>query len=371
MKPIPIRLANKPDTLKQPSSNTFFNEFKKLLAQWKNGPSTIGRTYPLPIFEENQILKLLADVKEILKIQPPLIKRTPGIIIVGDLHGNLLNLLQIFATHGLPPLQKYIFLGNYVNFGQFSLEVVIFLFTLLYMFPSFITLLRGSCQFYIAKGERTLTSNIEQFYGAESSLKTEFMETFNYLPLAAQISNNVLCGRSSLFTKYDTIKEIYQESLPIPYVLDQNKAFFAGFASITPTDETLSQFMENNGLDYIIFGGKNVGTGIEKINDETCFALSADSYIGYAGIINFVGNQPPFSLVFTTDSMLLREVTLFENIQSNHISKIRPVIRSIKPERRQLVQPVNHQGVPGMSKLPCLSPQPLNLGKNGWAMKSH
>lgn len=35
-----------------------------------------------------------------------------GLIVVGDLHGNLYVLLKVFEKYGLPPMTNYIFLGK-------------------------------------------------------------------------------------------------------------------------------------------------------------------------------------------------------------------------------------------------------------------
>lgn len=335
-------------------------ELKKLLIQWKNGPSQIGRTFPIPVFDEKDVLSLCNEVKDIIKIQPPVIQRKPGVIIVGDLHGNFLNLLQILAIHGLPPTQNYIFLGNYVNFGEFSLEVLIFLFSLYYLFPSQVTLLRGSNEFYPSKGPRTLASSIEFSYGPNSSLKSVFLDIFTYMPLAAMISNNVICSRSSLFSRYNTIQEIFHETMPVPCVNDQNQLFLSGLANVIPSEDILEEFMENNELDFVIFGGKNSSEGVEKFLDDRCFALSSDSYMGYGGIINYVGNQPPFSIILTTDSMLLRETALFQHVRPVSNQKIRPTICSVVPDRKQPL-PTVVMKKSNMVRLPNLSPQPANL----------
>ncbi|KAI5533175.1 phosphoprotein phosphatase protein [Trichomonas vaginalis G3] len=360
MRPVIIRQPPPAgDSIKKSMSNIIFMELKKILVQWKNGPSQIGRMYPLPVFDEHDIVQLCSEVKDILRIQPAVIQRKPGVIIVGDLHGNFLNFLQIFAIHGLPPNQNYIFLGNYINYGEFSLEVVIYLFSLYYLFPSNISLLRGSTEFYPSKGPRSLSSNIDTTYGPNSILKSVFLETFTYLPIACLIGNSVLCSRSSLVSRYSNLQEIFHETLPIPCVVDQSHLFLSGLANVIPSEEVLEEFLATNNLNFLIFGGKNAGDGVENMLDDRCYALASDAHMGYCGIINLVGNQPPFAIIFTPDSDLLRENAQMLRVRPMSNQKVRPTICSIVPDRKQPLPAAQIKR--NVSRLPSLSPQPLNL----------
>jgi diadenosine tetraphosphatase ApaH/serine/threonine PP2A family protein phosphatase len=111
--------------------------------------------------------------------------------VVGDIHGDVLSVVRIFQELGWPDTQSYLFLGDYVDRGNASCEVLALLYCLKVMFPENLFLLRGNHEF----------GSITQAYGfrAEcaarfvSQVYTEFVNSFSALPIAAIVNDTVFC----------------------------------------------------------------------------------------------------------------------------------------------------------------------------------
>ena len=89
-------------------------------------------------------LKLLWDkAKEVLSKESNIVKVPAPVTVCGDVHGQFQDLLEIFKLGGNLPETNYLFLGNYVNRGECSVEVFCLLLALKVRYPERITLLRG------------------------------------------------------------------------------------------------------------------------------------------------------------------------------------------------------------------------------------
>lgn len=63
----------------------------------------------------------------ILNDQPCLLRLKTPIVIVGDLHGQYFDLIRIFQKYGFPNIANYLFLGDYVDRGHDSLDIIVLL----------------------------------------------------------------------------------------------------------------------------------------------------------------------------------------------------------------------------------------------------
>lgn len=112
--------------------------------------------------QANDAMQLCSQAKDLFLIQPMLLELGAPIKICGDVHGQYTDLLRLFEYGGFPPevragftrmfpanannpmQSNYLFLGDYVDRGKQSLEVVCLLFAYKIKYPENFFLLRGN-----------------------------------------------------------------------------------------------------------------------------------------------------------------------------------------------------------------------------------
>ena len=95
------------------------------------------------------LLKIILDVTKINMVEPSLIdisiKKTETFNICGDIHGQFYDLLNIFKLYGYPSENnQYLFNGDFVDRGSFSVECLITLLCFKLLYPKHFYLARGN-----------------------------------------------------------------------------------------------------------------------------------------------------------------------------------------------------------------------------------
>jgi diadenosine tetraphosphatase ApaH/serine/threonine PP2A family protein phosphatase len=136
------------------------------------------------------------------------------VVVVGDLHGSLLDLLRILQGFGAPPETRYLFLGDYVDRGPHSIAVICLVLSFLCKFPSRLFLLRGNHEFSQINRVYGFWDEIIQRYKSDV-LWTRFQEVFSWMPLAAVVDRSVFCVHGGLSPLLDTPQVLADLEMPI------------------------------------------------------------------------------------------------------------------------------------------------------------
>jgi hypothetical protein len=85
--------------------------------------------------EEHAIKLICTKVKEIFAAEDNVCSLRSPITLVGDVHGQFYDVLELFRVGGDIPDTNYLFLGDYVDRGAHSVETITLLMILKLRFP--------------------------------------------------------------------------------------------------------------------------------------------------------------------------------------------------------------------------------------------
>lgn len=128
------------------------------------------------------------------------------VLIVGDIHGQFYDLLKIIDIGGDPATNKYIFMGDYIDRGYFSLEVLLILISFKINFPKNIVLLRGNHE--CRQLAETFNFYEEIMHKYDKDIFEAFIQCFQCLPLACILNKKFLIIHGGISPELNSIQQI-------------------------------------------------------------------------------------------------------------------------------------------------------------------
>lgn len=145
---------------------------------------------------EEEMKNLCLVSREIFLNQPILLEITAPIKICGDIHGQYSDLLRLFEYGGLPPKVNYLFLGDYVDRGLQSIEVICLLLAFKVKYPENFFLLRGNHECATLTKKYGFFEECKRRYNVK--LWKTFIDCFDCMPIAAIIDEKIFCCHGGL-----------------------------------------------------------------------------------------------------------------------------------------------------------------------------
>lgn len=156
---------------------------------------------------EADVYALCSRLKEVLihegNVQPV---QTP-VTLVGDIHGQFHDLIELFTIGGFPPETNYCFLGDYVDRGYFSVECVCLVASYKIRYPDKFYILRGNHESRHVTGVYGFYDECLRKYGTAAVWKA-LTDVFDYLPLAALVGGEIFCDHGGLSPHIKTLDDI-------------------------------------------------------------------------------------------------------------------------------------------------------------------
>ncbi|KAK9755835.1 hypothetical protein RND81_01G054000 [Saponaria officinalis] len=258
----------------------------------------------------NDIADLCDSAERIFASEPSVLQLRAPIKIFGDLHGQFGDLMRLFDEYGAPSTAgdiayiDYLFLGDYVDRGQHSLETITLLLALKVEYSHNVHLIRGNHEAADINALFGFRIECIERMGERDGIWAwhRFNRLFNWLPLAALIEKKIICMHGGIGRSINHVEQI--ESIQRPITMEAGSIVLMDLLWSDPTEndsveglrpnargpglvtfgpDRVMEFCNNNDLQLIVRAHECVMDGFERFAQGHLITLfSATNYCGTA-----------------------------------------------------------------------------------------
>uniref|UniRef100_A0A0E0KGU2 Serine/threonine-protein phosphatase n=1 Tax=Oryza punctata TaxID=4537 RepID=A0A0E0KGU2_ORYPU len=258
----------------------------------------------------NEIADLCDSAERIFSSEPSVLQLKAPVKIFGDLHGQFGDLMRLFDEYGAPSTAgdiayiDYLFLGDYVDRGQHSLETMALLLALKVEYPQNVHLIRGNHEAADINALFGFRIECIERMGERDGIWTwhRMNRLFNWLPLAALIEKKIICMHGGIGRSINHVEQI--ENLQRPITMEAGSVVLMDLLWSDPTEndsveglrpnargpglvtfgpDRVMEFCNNNDLQLIVRAHECVMDGFERFAQGHLITLfSATNYCGTA-----------------------------------------------------------------------------------------
>ncbi|KAF1821788.1 Metallo-dependent phosphatase [Dissoconium aciculare CBS 342.82] len=167
----------------------------------------ISRLYNKELLAESVIEAVCAKAKELLMKESNVVHIQAPVTVVGDIHGQFFDMIEIFKIGGHCPDTNYLFLGDYVDRGLFSIETISLLVCLKLRYPERVHLIRGNHESRGVTQSYGFYTECSRKYG-NAAVWHHFTDMFDYLSLSCVIDDKIFCVHGGLSPSIHSIDQI-------------------------------------------------------------------------------------------------------------------------------------------------------------------
>ena len=244
--------------------------------------------------EYNEIIWLCEEVTKIFLNQPVCLNLESPVNVCGDIHGQYSDLIRLFEAGGYPPEVNYLFLGDYVDRGEQSIETICLLFCFKIKCSHTFFLLRGNHECASLNREYGFYDECKRRYNVK--LWKKFVDVFNCMPYSAIVEDKIIFmhgGLSPSLKSLGQLNEIIRptdvpdEGLLCDLVWSDPESNLKGWelndrgVSYTFNERIIDNFLTIHNLEVLVRAHQVVEKGYEFFNGRKCVTIfSAPNYCG-------------------------------------------------------------------------------------------